>query len=165
MTVIEPVTSEHDSEELDRLLWETLWKPIGLPRNIRESFTVNGTAFSLVAKNEGAIVGGLVAVWTSVREVEIRHIAVVGGSQKRGVGAELANSLLETVAVRGCFRVHTIARNTSTGFFLKMGFTKASGTPPEHPDFKKHGILFELMERTTEPGGPANRRERAPASG
>ena len=108
---------------------------------------------------------GLVAVWTSVREVEIRHIAVVSGNQKSGVGAELVKSLLKTVVVEGCFRVHTIARNTSAGFFSRLGFTKATGTPPEHPDFKKHSILFELMERTTEPGGAANRRERAPASG
>jgi|WetSurMetagenome_2_1015567.scaffolds.fasta_scaffold04275_2 N-acetylglutamate synthase-like GNAT family acetyltransferase len=98
MIAIEPTTSDRDSEGLDRLLWETLWEPIGLPRNIRESFALSGTTLSLTAKDEGVIIGGLVAVWTSAREIEIRHIAVDACRQKHGVGAQLIDSLLKTIA-------------------------------------------------------------------
>jgi len=119
MLIVEPVLSERDVEELDHLLWETLWKPIGLPQGIKKTFELSGTILNIVAKDNDVIIGGLVAVWTSASEVEIRHIAVAVCSQKIGVGEKLINSLLEIVSSQDCSRIHTIARNTSTSFFIK----------------------------------------------
>lgn len=147
MITVRPITSQKETEELDQLLWETLWNPLGLPRNVRDSFKLEGSAITLAAMADDVITGGLVAVWTSAGEVEIRHLAVAGGFQKQGVGACLIESILNTVADQGCTRIHTIARSISSGFFAKMGFSTAPGTPPEHPDFKKHGITFVLMEK------------------
>jgi N-acetylglutamate synthase-like GNAT family acetyltransferase len=158
MVTVEHVTSESDSEELDCLLWEILWKPIGFPREIRKSFEIGGTTLEIVARNNSSIVGGLVAVWTSAHEVEIRHIAVTDNRQKTGVGKKLINSLLETVTAQGCSRIHTVARNTSTGFFEKVGLTKIPGATLEHPAFAKHGIYFNPMEKATEPGVPPDRQ-------
>ena len=149
MVTVEYVTSESDSEDLDCLLWEILWKPIGFPRDIRKSFEIGGKTLEVVARNKSCIVGGLVAVWTSAHEVEIRHIAVTDNRQKTGVGKKLINSLLETVTVQGCSRIHTVARNTSTGFFEKVGLTKIPGALLEHPAFAKHGIYFNPMEKAT----------------
>ena len=150
---IQVVTSQDAAKELDGLLWRILWKPIGLPRDVRQQFRVAGEQLELVARARGQIIGGLVVVWTGKDEVELCHLAVSPNDQNQGIGRRLVTALIEMVAIRGCRRIHTIARNTSSGFFQRLGFRKAPGAAPEHPVFKKHGILFELMERDVEPAG------------
>jgi N-acetylglutamate synthase-like GNAT family acetyltransferase len=157
---IQITASSEDRKELDELLWRVLWKPLGLPRNARHEFKTGGESLELVAKANGQIIGGLVAVWTRDAEVELRHLAVKPDSQNEGTGQQLVANLFEIVRPRGCRRIHTIARNTSTGFFRKLGFRTAAGTTPEHPGFKKHGIVFELMERIFEPAGAGDALQR-----
>lgn len=141
------VNSSTESMELDHLLWEVLWKPLGLSRDFRSSLKRDGECLELVVKADGRIVGGLVANWIGDSEVEIRHIALRPEVQNQGMGRRLVMCLLSTVSGQGCVRVRTVARSTSAGFFRKLGFTISSGEPPEHPDFEKHGITFVLMER------------------
>ncbi len=143
---IAPAASPKIAEELDELLWRILWQPLGLPRNVRQEFKVDGESLELVAKKNGRITGGVVAVWTGCSEVELRHLAVVPGAQNRGTGRRLIESVVEIVRPKGCLRVHTIARNTSVGFFRNLGFRTAPGTAPEHPVFKNHGIVFEVID-------------------
>ncbi|MCD4809977.1 MAG: GNAT family N-acetyltransferase [Methanosarcinales archaeon] len=131
------------------MLWEILWKPLSLPKNIRDSFKLTGETIELVAKSNGILVGGLVANWISPIEIEIRHIAVSPGSQRIGVGKGLVHALAETISIRGCERITTIARNTSVNFYSKLGFNIIrEKKPADHPDFLKHRITFEFMEKT-----------------
>jgi N-acetylglutamate synthase-like GNAT family acetyltransferase len=148
---ITPSVSPQDANELNELLWRILWQPLGLPRNVRQGFKVDGKPLELVAKKNGRITGGLVAVWTGDSEVELRHIAVLPEFQNHRIGRRLIESVVEMAKPNGCMRIHTIARNTSIGFFKILGFRKAPGTAPEHPVFKRHGIVFELMEKFVEP--------------
>lgn len=150
---IEPAASLKDEDELDELLWRILWQPLGLPRKVRKGFKVDGESLELVAKENGRITGGVVAVWTGDTEVELRHLAVVPEAQNKGAGRRLVESMVEIVRPKGCRRIHTIARNTSVGFFRNLGFRTAPGTAPEHTVFKKHGIIFELMDRIVESPG------------
>ena len=133
--------------ELDHLLWEVLWKPLGLSRDFRGSVKLDGESLELVVKADGRIVGGLVANWIGDSEVEIRHIALRPEVQNQGMGRRLVMYLISTVSGQGCVRIRTIARSTSVGFFRKLGFTISPGKPPEHPDFESHGITFVLMEK------------------
>jgi GNAT superfamily N-acetyltransferase len=142
--------SKTESMELDHLLWELLWKPLGLSRGFRGSFKPDGDCLELVVKADGRIVGGLVANWIGGSGVEIRHIALEREVQNRGIGRRLVMSLISTVSAQGCIRIQAIARSTSVGFFRKLGFTSSPFEPPEHPDFKKHGITFVLMEMDVE---------------
>lgn len=144
------VNLESESRELDQLLWEVLWMPLGFPRDIRNSFKLDRECLEIVAKAEGSVIGGLVANWITNREVEIRHLAIKTEVQNKGVGQKLVESLIEVVVAQGCVRIHTIARNMSVAFFKRLGFTNALGTPPEHPDFIKHGITFEILEKNVE---------------
>ena len=157
---IAPVCSKTESKELDQLLWEVLWKPLGLPRDIRASFRLNGECIELVAKAEGKVIGGLMANWINDSEAELRHIALKPEVQNQGIGRQLVTSLISIISCQGCLRIHTIARNTSAGFFRNLGFKTAPGIPPEHSDFKKHGITFELMERNVEQANPADGKTR-----
>ena len=151
--VIESATSPKDVEDLDELLWRVLWQPLGFPRNARQEFKVDGESVELVAKENGRVTGGVVAVWTGDAEVELLHLAVAPEAKNQGTGRRLIENVVEIVRSKGCRRMHTIARNTSVDFFRNLGFMTAPGTAPEHPVFKKHGIVFELMDRIVEPTG------------
>ena len=148
--IIDESSEDFEISQLYDLLWEVLWKPLDLPKDIHESFKLDGESLELIARSEGVLVGGLVAIWTSERDIEIRHIAVKPECQKQGIGFQLIDALLERISNQGCVRLHAIARNTSAPFFRKLGFKTAPGNPPEHSLFKKHGIAFELLERDVE---------------
>ena len=148
---IAPVNSAKVVAELDELLWRILWQPLGLARDIRKDFRVDGESIELVATKDGKVIGALVAVWTGNTEIELRHIAVLPEVHNHGIGRRLIESVVEIVKPKGCQRIHTISRNTSSGFFRSIGFRTAKGVVPDHPVFKSHGIFFELMERIVEP--------------
>jgi hypothetical protein len=60
---IKHVVSDKEKNELDQLLWNVLWKPLGLPRDIRQSFKLNNPQNDLIAVDNGVVIGGLVANW------------------------------------------------------------------------------------------------------
>lgn len=158
MATVEIVKTADDAAEVDELLWRALWQPLGLPRNIRNKFSIDGKKIELAVKENGQIVGGLVAVWTAEKEIELRHLAVDSNHQRKGIGHSLVTELFRIVSVKLCHRIHTIARNTSVEFFSGLGFRSVPGKVPEHPVFLKHGITFEFMERIVEQLLPADTR-------
>ena len=144
---ISRIADDKESQALDRLLWEMLWKPLGLSRNVRDSFALAGEAIELVAKQNDMIVGGLVAYRISERHVELRHIAVYPDYQNTGTASRLINELVEIVRRENVAEICTVARNTSADFFKKLGFCAISEKPLEHPDFEKYGIYFVEMKK------------------
>lgn len=155
MAQVDTVKTTTDAAEIDELLWQVLWQPIGLPRDVRSEFSIGGEKIELVAKEGGRVVGGLVAVWTHDLDVELRHLAVAFNAQRHGIGRSLVNELFRIVTLKKSHRIHTIARNTSADFFRELGFRTVPGRALEHPVFLKHGITFEFMERIVEPGASA----------
>jgi len=142
------VTKEEECQELDRILWEVLWKPFTLPRNIRDSFKLEGKHLELAAKQGSNILGGLVAYWISAEEVELRHIAVQPEYQGKCIGTMLVRRLVEIVRKKGLSCIRTCARNSSIKFFSKLGFVPMDEQALEHPAFSEHGITFQHMQYT-----------------
>ncbi len=141
---IKHAISDKEKSELDQLLWDVLWKPLGLPRDIRQSFKLNNPQIDLVSVDNGVVIGGLVANWLSENEIEIRHIAVSFGFQGLSVGKCLMEKLITLVQKDGPVKIQTCVRNTSVGFFTKLGF-RSTGEHLEHQDFARHGIKFQQM--------------------
>lgn len=151
MAIVENVKTAGDAAAMDELLWRILWQPLGFSRDIRSKFNIDGEKLELAARENDQVVGGLVAVWTADREIELRHLAVASTAQRKGIGRDLVTELCRIASVNMCHRIHAIARNTSAGFFREVGFQTAQGHAPEHPAFLEHGITFVLMERIIEP--------------
>ncbi|MHC4638233.1 MAG: GNAT family N-acetyltransferase [Planctomycetota bacterium] len=143
---IMPATNLGDSEELDKIFWEVLWKPFGLPRNIRDSFKLESENIELMVKQNSVIVGGLEANFLSPNELELRHIAVKSSFQRKSIGSMLVKKLIEIAKERGCLVIQTYARNTSIDFFSGLGFVSLTGKTLEHPVFSKHGVIFQQMQ-------------------
>ncbi len=143
-------SSEEERSELDELLWDVLWRPLGLPREARESMKLDSPQIELVATEDGAVLGGLVANMLSQGTIEIRHIAVKSDRQGHSIGRRLVNELPGLIPGDAPSEFQTFARNTSVGFFTKLGFSPR-GAPLEHEDWAKHGIRFQQMHRRVGP--------------
>ena len=146
---IKTATTKREKSELDRLLWNVLWKPLNLPRHIRDSFKIDSPQIELIAVDGKVITGVLVANWLSENEIEIRHIAVRPDYQENSIGTLLVEELFKLVREKTPLRIQIHARNTSIGFFSKLGF-KLSGGRLDHKDFIKQGIWVQQMSRDLE---------------
>ncbi|MDD5701414.1 MAG: GNAT family N-acetyltransferase [Dehalococcoidales bacterium] len=142
--LIKEAVSEKEKKELDLLLWSVLWKPLGMPRNMRMSFQLSGPEMQLVAMVDHSIIGGLVANWHSSNDIEIRHLAVKLEYQGISIGQRLVRELIKRIPQDKTISIQTYARNTSVAFFTKLGF-KHIGERLEHPDFSAQGISFQKL--------------------
>jgi N-acetylglutamate synthase-like GNAT family acetyltransferase len=145
--MIKVVESQDEREQLDELLWKVLWKPLGLPRDTRNKFALPGKEMELIAVEAQMVTAGLVVNWTDENELEIRHLAVEKTYQHRLTGTSLLSRLFDLIKKSDPVRVRAYVRNTSYPFFEKCGFRQVSEDWIEHPDFKKHGIHFKLVEK------------------
>jgi ribosomal protein S18 acetylase RimI-like enzyme len=136
--------SDREKRELDWLLWEVLWRPLDLPRGVRRSFGLRRPEMELVALDQRRVIGGLVAYQLAEHEFEIRHLAVHADYQGRSVGRLLVEELLKVISRDSVVWVQTYARNTSVGFFSRLGFIPEGGFV-EREDFARHGIKFQKM--------------------
>ena len=148
MIKVSVIMDTDEKEELDDLLWEILWKPLDFPKNIRDSFRLDGPGIELVAKQGDIIVGGVVANWMTPTEVALRHIVVADGFKGSGVGKILFEQLKIVVSSVGCKVIRGYSRNTSVEFFKQLGFVPMPGKIAEHPQFAKHGISFQQLTYT-----------------
>jgi hypothetical protein len=60
---IKHAVSNKEKNELDLLLWDVLWKPLGLPRDIRKSFKLNNPQIELLLVSSPS--------WDSYQQVNI----------------------------------------------------------------------------------------------
>ncbi len=141
---IKQATTQKEKKEMDRLLWDVLWKPLNLPRNIRNSFKLDTPEIDLIVSDDDIIVGTLVANWLAEKEIEIRHLAVKTDYQENSVGSLLVEELFRLVREKTPLQIQTYARNTSMGFFIKLGF-KPRGPRINQPNFTKQGLWLQEM--------------------
>ncbi len=139
--------SKDESVRLEQLLWEVLWAPLNLPRDIGESFKHRGERIEVVAEHDGAIVGGFVANWDTPKMMLINHMAVVEECRERGVGRALVERAVVLADHRDAAEMSVVSRNTSAGFYEKCGFVVVPGEKITHQAFEKHGISFQVMVR------------------
>jgi hypothetical protein len=99
--IISKPSNPKDTQELDLLLWEILWELSSLSKNICDKFKLPGETIELAAKSNRILVGGIVANWISLIDIEIHHIALSPGSQRIGVGKGLVHALGEAISMRG----------------------------------------------------------------
>ena len=141
---VKQAVTQKEKRQLDRLLWEVLWKPLNLPRRIRDSFKLETPQLELIVVDEGIVAGGLVANWLSDKELEVRHVAIRPDYQGHETGRMLLEELFKLVRDKAPLRVQTHARNTAVGFFTKLGF-KPIGPRLNQKNFSKEGLWLQEM--------------------
>jgi len=145
--VIKIAESQNEKDQLDELIWLVLWKPLNLPRDMRSKVALSGEKIEIIAVNDKKIVGGLVANWVAEDDLEIRHLAVDESYQRKSIGTNLISHLFDLIKKDCPVRIQTYVRKKSYPFFVKQGFISVNEKWIEHPDFRKHGIRFKLVEK------------------
>jgi N-acetylglutamate synthase-like GNAT family acetyltransferase len=132
-------------QQADQLMYDVLWEPFGLPRDIRSKFKVEGQEKVIVALDEDKVVGAMVLI---IQEAvaEIRHAAVYAKYQHSGLGRALFNHVLTLAMEYEVNKLEVYARNSAIDYWEKMGFSDISGWL-DHDFFVNHGIRFKRMVR------------------
>ncbi len=141
------VETEADYGVLDNLLWQVLWAPLGLSRDVRSRFKVDGKLLQMMAMEGTNPVGGAVAIWKNINDAELRHLAVIPANRGRGVGKKLVLNMISELKRRGCGEMHTYARDSSVYFFEKLGFNPVTERLFDHEAYIKYGIAVRLMKK------------------
>lgn len=144
---IKAAETQQEENQLDKLLWEVLWKPFDLPCDVRTEFKLPGKELELVALDNCKIIGALVANWIDENELEIRHLAVYPAYQNKSVGTSLVTALFNFIKENKPVKIQVHARNASQKFFEKMGFLESGQNWIDHPNFKKYGVRFRSLEK------------------
>jgi GNAT superfamily N-acetyltransferase len=109
------------SQELDQLLWEVLWRPLGFPREVRKTFPIEGSLRELGYFSNGKLLGGAVFSGDAGSIVEFHHLAVLSKAQGAGVGSALVESVVGSLP-SGTAKLVAWARSENASFFQKQGF-------------------------------------------
>ena len=130
--------------EANKLLYHVLWAPLGMAARAREDFKTDGVEHIFVTTDKSSVVGTFVLIVHCDNTVELRHAAVAETFQKRGIGKRLWAEAVKFAKGEGASEFFLYARNTTIGYWLKLGLKEESAWL-DHAEFKKYGIRFKKM--------------------
>lgn len=104
------------------LRWEILRAPWKQPRG-SERDALDAGAIHLMAVDGGGVLIGVGRLhFNSIREAQIRYMAVSVARQRRGVGTLLLHALEDRAKRLGAASIVLDARETALGFYRKHGY-------------------------------------------
>ena len=122
MRIIEPV-SPGDYQKYYELRWAILRAPWNQPRGSeRDARDAGSTHLMMIDDRDVAVAVGRLH-FNSIREAQVRYMAVATGQQRRGFGSRLLNALEEKAASLGAAGIVLDARETALGFYRKQGYS------------------------------------------
>lgn len=125
MKIIQPETPD-DYRKYYELRWKILREPWKQPRGSeRDTLDDSSTHLMVVDANDSALGVGRLH-FNSIREAQIRYMAIDTRHQRKGIGSRLLNALEEHARELGAVRIVVDARETALGFYSKNGY-KACG--------------------------------------
>jgi ribosomal protein S18 acetylase RimI-like enzyme len=141
--IIEPVSTD-DLRQYYELRWKILRAPWGQPRGSeRDPLDADSTHLMIVDPNHVAVGVGRLH-FNSIREAQIRYMAIDVSAQRRGLGSRLISALETRARELGGAVVVLDAREVALRFYLKHGYKTAG---PGHMLFKRiaHVKMFKEL--------------------
>jgi predicted GNAT family N-acyltransferase len=124
MRIIEPA-SPGDYQKYYDLRWTVLRAPWDQPRGSeRDSRDADSTHLMMLDDRDVAVAVGRLH-FNSIREAQVRYMAVATGQQRRGCGSRLLQALEQKAASLGAACIVLDARETALGFYSKQGYSAA----------------------------------------
>jgi predicted GNAT family N-acyltransferase len=122
MRIIEPV-SPADYQKYYDLRWALLRAPWNQPRGSeRDPRDADSSHLMMIDDRDVAVAVGRLH-FNSIREAQVRYMAVATGQQRRGFGSRLLKALEEKAASLGAASIVLDARETALGFYRKQGYS------------------------------------------
>lgn len=127
------------------LLYQELFKPLGMPRETQESLKTPGVEHYFVCIFNNSIIGVMVLVVESDK-VELHHAATSKEYRGQGIGKKLWQEVLRFSEAKGINVIELYSRNTAIDFWKSVGFTEVTEEWLEVESFVKHGIRHKKLE-------------------
>jgi len=147
MRIIEPASPDQFGDYYE-LRWKVLREPWGQPRGSeRDALDVSATHLMLL--DEGGAPAGVGRLhFNSIREAQLRYMAIATGRQRRGYGSALLAALEARALQLGAARIVLDARETALRFYRKHGYT---ATGAGHVLFNRiaHVRMCKIMTSNT----------------
>lgn len=132
-------------QDVDQLLYDVLWKPHGLDREIRKQFTTGLAQYTFVASDYEKACGCII-VCEHPDELELRHMAVASDFQNRGIGTKLLNYVLDHFSNNSDKKtMFVFARNKALNFYIRQGFYPSDDEWLEIPGVVMKGVRFKRL--------------------
>jgi len=122
MKIIEPATTE-EFDQYYELRWKILRAPWNQPRGSeRDADDETSTHLMVLGKNNSLVGVGRLH-FNSIREAQIRFMAIDLPEQRKGVGIYLLQALEARAVKHGASYITLDARETALGFYRKQGYS------------------------------------------
>jgi len=122
MRIIEPVSPGEYQKYYD-LRWKVLRAPWNQPRGSEcDARDADSTHLMMIDARDAAVAVGRLH-FNSIREAQVRYMAVAVGQQRRGFGSRLLQALEEKAASLGAACIVLDAREVALGFYRKQGYS------------------------------------------
>lgn len=139
------VTNPLIFQDVDQLLYDVLWKPHGLDREIRRQFSTGLAQYTFTAADDVNVLGCII-VCEHPDELELRHMAVACDFQNRGIGTKLLKFVLNYFKTNSDKKTMFVyARNKALDFYMRQGFYPIDDEWLEIPGVVMKGVRFKRL--------------------
>ncbi len=122
MQIIEP-SSAADYRDYYDLRWRILRAPWNQPRGSEQDPLDNSSTHLMLINSAGEALGVGRLHFNTIREAQIRYMAVAVGHQRSGLGSRLLETLEHRARSLGAAVIVLDARETALGFYRKHGYS------------------------------------------
>jgi predicted GNAT family N-acyltransferase len=122
MRIIEPV-SHGDYQKYYDLRWTVLREPWNQPRGSERDPRDADSTHLMMIDDPGIVVAVGRLHFNSLREAQVRYMAVAIGRQRQGFGSSLLQALEQKATSLGAASIVLDARETALGFYHKLGYS------------------------------------------
>ena len=142
MKIIEPSTPGEYQRYYD-LRWKILRAPWNQPRGSEQDEMEKSSSHFMVIDSHPAIIGVGRLHFNSIREAQIRYMAIEVKQQRKGFGTLLLHALEDRAGKLGAACIVLDAREHALGFYRKQGYE------PEGPGHVLFNTIPHVKMRKT----------------
>jgi len=122
MKITEPATAE-ELEQYYELRWKILRAPWNQVRGSERDDNDKSSTHLMVLDKNSRLIGVGRLHFNSIREAQIRFMAIDVPEQRKGAGSFLLQALESRALQHGASRITLDARETALGFYRKQGYS------------------------------------------
>ena len=142
MRIIEPA-SPGEFQQYYELRWKILRAPWNQPRGSeRDSRDTDSTHLMMIDNRDVAVAVGRLH-FNSIREAQVRYMAVAVEQQRRGFGRRILQALEQKAATLGAACIVLDAREAALGFYVRQGYSA------EGPGHMLYNCISHIRMRKT----------------
>ena len=138
--------SEQEFDKYFTFRWDLLRKPWNFPPGSEKDEYEQVSHHRMIINSDGEVVAVGRLHFNTSDEAQMRHIAVAGGMQGKGLGKMIVSALENVARNEGVQRIVTNSRATSVAFFESCGYEGVHEIPADVGAVKRLQMIKHLTD-------------------